>query len=129
MPTSRGSSTPPLNRNLGVWRGDLVTVPDSGALPGDFGKPRPALVVQSDLFAGHATVTVLPVTSTETPAPLFRLPVDPSPDNGLREPSFVTVDKAMSIRTEKLGGPFGRLGNADLIRVNRALALFLGIVS
>ena len=102
MPTSRGSSTPPLNRNLGVRRGDLVTVPDSGALPGDFGKPRPALVVQSDLFAGHAAVTVLPVTSTETPAPLFRLPVDPSPDNGLREPSFVTVDKAMSIRTEKL---------------------------
>ena len=110
-------------------RGDLVTVPDSGALPGDFGKPRPAPVVQSDRFAGHAMVTVLPVTSTETQAPLFCLPVDPSPDNGLRELSFVMVDKAMSIRTEKLGPPFGRLGDADLIRVNRALALFLGIVS
>ena len=106
-------------------RGALVTV----ALPGDFGKPRPALVIQSDLFAGHATVTVLPVTSTVTPAPLFRIPAEPSADNGLRETSFAMVDKAMSIRTEKLGPPFGRLGDADLIRVNRALALFLGIVS
>ena len=105
--------------------GDLVTV----ALPGDFGKPRPALVIQFDLFAGHATVTVLPVTSTDTPAPLFRIPVEPSADSGLRELSFVMVDKAMSIRMDKLGPPFGRLGDADLIRVNRVLVLFLGIVS
>ena len=106
-------------------RGDLVTV----ALPGDFGKPRPALVVQSDLFSNHATVTVLPVTSTPVETPLFRLPVDPTPDNGLREPSFVMVDKTMSIRTEKLGAAFGRLGRADMTRVNRALALFLGIAA
>lgn len=106
-------------------RGDLVTV----ALPGDFGKPRPALVIQSDLFSGHATVTVLPVTSTAADAPLFRLPVDPSPENGLRELSFVMVDKTMSIRTEKLGAAFGRLDGADITRVNRALALFLGIAS
>lgn len=106
-------------------RGDLVTV----ALPGDFGKPRPAVVIQSDLFADHATVTVLPVTTAATDAPLFRLPVDPSPDNGLREPSFVMADKAMTIRSEKLGAPFGRLADADTIRINRALALFLGIAS
>ena len=106
-------------------RGDLVTV----ALPGDFGQPRPALVVQSDLFSNHATVTVLPVTSTPVETPLFRLPVDPTPDNGLREPSFVMVDKTMSIRTEKLGAAFGRLGRADMTRVNRALALFLGIAA
>lgn len=106
-------------------RGDLVTV----ALPGDFGKPRPALVVQSDLFSGHATVTALPVTSTPAEAPLFRLPVHPSPHNGLRERSFVMVDKAMSIRTEKLGASFGRLDRRDMTRVNRALALFLGIAS
>ena len=104
-------------------RGDLVTV----ALPGDFGKLRPTLVVQSDLFSNHATVTVLPVISTVADAPLFRLPVDPSSDNGLRAKSFVMVDKTMSIRTEKLGAAFGRLGRADMIRVNRALALFLGI--
>ena len=108
-----------------VKRGDLVAV----ALPGDFGKPRPALVIQSDLFADHATVTVLPVTAAATEAPLFRLPIDPSPDNGLRQPSFVMADKAMSIRSEKLGAPFGRLADADMIRVNRALALFLGIAS
>lgn len=106
-------------------RGDLVTV----ALPGDFGKPRAALVIQSDLFPDHATVTVLPVTSTPTEAPLFRLPVDPASENGLRERSFVMIDKAMSIRTEKPGAAFGQLGGADMTRVNRALALFLGIAS
>ena len=106
-------------------RGDLVTV----ALPGDFGKSRPALVVQSDLFSNHATVTVLPVTSTPVETPLFRLPVDPTPDNGLREPSFVMVDKTMSIRTEKLGAAFGRLDGANMTRINRALALFLGIAA
>ena len=106
-------------------RGDLVTV----ALPGDFGKSRPALVVQSDLSSNHATIPVLPVTSTPVETPLFRLPVDPTPDNGLREPSFVMVDKTMSIRTEKLGAAFGRLGRTDMTRVNRALALFLGIAA
>ena len=103
----------------------MVTV----ALPGDFGKPRPALVVQSYLFADHATVTVLPVTPIAVEAPLIRLPVDPSAENGLRGPFFVMVDKAMSIRAEKLGPAFGRLGSADMTPVNRALALFLGIAS
>lgn len=106
-------------------RGDLVTA----ALPGDFGKPRPALVVQSDLFANHATVTVLPVTSTEVRAPFIRLPVEPSAGNGLHGPSFVMIDKATSVRTERLGAAFGRLDDADMMRVNRALALFLGIAS
>ena len=105
-------------------RGDLVTV----ALPGDFGKSRPAVVVQSDLFAGHSTVTVLPVTSTVTPpTPLFRPPLQPSPENGLRASSCVMVDKAMSVRAEKLGASFGRLAEADMLRINRAMALFLGI--
>ena len=107
-------------------RGELVTV----ALPGDFGEPRPAVIIQSDLFASHATVTVLPVTSTvEPPSPLFRLPVEPSAENGLRVASCVMVDKAMSVRTERLSATIGRLDDADLLRVNRALALFLGIAS
>lgn len=106
-------------------RGDLVAV----ALQGDFGKPRPALVIQSDFFADHATVTVLPMTSAITQAPLIRLPMEPSSGNGLREPSFVMVDKPMSIRVEKVGSRFGRLDDADMIRVNRALALFLGMAS
>ena len=77
---------------------DLVTV----ALPGEFGKPRPAVVVQSDLFARHTTVTVLPVTSTVTrPAPLFRLPLEPSSENGLQAPSCVMVDKTMSVRANR----------------------------
>ncbi len=105
-------------------RGDLVTV----ALPGDFGKPRPAVVVQSDLFAGHATVTVLPVTSTVTPpAPLFRLPLEPSARNGLQAPSCVMVDKTMSVRAGRLGSTIGRLDEVDMVRINRAMALFLGI--
>ena len=106
-------------------RGDLVTV----ALQGDFGKPRPALVIQSDFFADHATVTVLPMTSTVTQAPLIRLPIEPSSGNGLHEPSFVMVDNPMSIRVEKVGPRFGRLDDADMVRVNRALAVFLGIAS
>ena len=105
-------------------RGDVVTV----ALPGDFGKPRPAVVVQSDLFAEHATVTVLPVTSTvASPAPLFRLPLEPSVENGLQVPSCVMVDKTMSVRTGRFGGAIGRLDEADMMRISRAMALFLGI--
>ncbi len=105
-------------------RGDLVTV----ALPGDFGKPRPAVVVQSDLFANHTTVTVLPVTSTVTPAtPLFRPRLEPSPENRLQAPSCVMVDKTMSVRVDRIGRVIGRLDGADMLRISRAVALFLGI--
>ena len=97
------------------------------ALQGEHGEPRPALVVQSDLFAGAATVTVLLLTSTRAEAPLIRIDVAPSPGNGLRRPSQVMIDKAMTVRTERLGVPFGRLDDAALVAVSRALALFLGI--
>ena len=107
-------------------RGDVVTV----ALPGDFAKPRPAVVIQSDLFANHTTVTVLPVTSTVAPAsPLFRLPLMPTTENGLRAPSDVMVDRTMSIRPNKIGDTIGHLDETDILRINRALALFLGIAS
>ena len=109
-----------------MTRGDIVTV----ALPGEFGKPRPAVVIQSDLFAGHTTVTVLPVTSTVTQgSPLFRLRLVPSDENGLRTPSDVMVDRTMSVRPNRVGGTIGRLDDADMLRINRALALFLGIAS
>ena len=104
-------------------RGDLVTV----ALPGAYGKPRPALVVQSDLFDEHPSVTILPVTGELRPTPLFRVDVAPSAANGLRKPSQVMVDKAQSVPREKLGEPFGRLEDDELLAVTRALALFLGI--
>ena len=107
-------------------RGDVVTV----ALPGDFGKPRPAVVIQSDLFANHTTVTVLPVTSTVAAAsPLFRLRLVPSADNGLHASSDVMVDRTMSVRPNRIGDTIGRLDDADMLRINRALALFLGIAS
>jgi mRNA interferase MazF len=106
-----------------AMRGDLVTV----AMAGDFGKPRPALVVQSDQFSGHPTITVLLLSSTPIDAPLVRLAVDPSPQNGLRKVSFVQVDKAMTIRRDKIGETIGHLDDATMIRVNRAMAVFLGI--
>ena len=103
-------------------RGDLVVI----ALQGDFGKPRPALVIQSDLFADHPSVTVLPVTSDLRETPLFRLTVQPSGENGLKFPSQIMVDKAHTVLREKVGQTIGRLDSATMVAVNRALALFLG---
>jgi mRNA interferase MazF len=104
-------------------RGDLVTV----AMPGDFGKPRPALVIQSDHFSTTATATVLLVSATRIDAPLIRLTVEPTPENGLRKSSQVMLDKAMTVRRDKLGAPFGRLDDDTMVAVNRGLALFLGL--
>lgn len=97
------------------------------ALQGDYGKPRPALIVQADLFAGTASVAVLLVTSTLVDAPLLRLSVEPSSENGLRRASQVMIDKPMTIRADRIGAPFGRLDDAAMLRVNRSLALFLGL--
>jgi mRNA interferase MazF len=107
-----------------VKRGDLVTV----ALQGEFGKPRPALIVQSDLFnAEHATLSVLPITGEIVGAPIFRITLEPSNANGLREVSQIMVDKIVSIKRDKVGEPFGRLEEETMLRVNRALAVWLGI--
>ena len=104
-------------------RGDLVTI----AMQGDFGKPRPALVIQSNQFDGHATLTVLLVSSTLTEAPLFRLTVDPTPKNGLRMRSQIMVDKAMTVKRDKVGGVIGRLDDEMMIAVNRSLLLWIGL--
>jgi mRNA interferase MazF len=107
-----------------VKRGEVVTV----ALPGDYGKPRPAVVLQADLFnETHASVTVAPVTSTLVNAPLFRLAVEPSARNGLRALSQVMVDKLTTVRRERIGAAIGELEPDSMTRVNRALALWLGI--
>lgn len=98
----------------------------SVAIPGDFGKPRPALVIQSDQFPNTATTTVLLLSSALVDAPLIRLTVEPSPDNGLQKTSQVMVDKAMTVMRNKLGPPFGKLDNEAMLAVNRSLALFLG---
>ena len=104
-------------------RGDLVTV----ALPGDFGRPRPALVIQPDQFDGTGSITVLLVSSTMVDAPLIRLTVQPTEGNGLRKPSQIMIDKAMTIRRDKLAEPFGRIDDETIVSVNRSLALFFGI--
>jgi mRNA interferase MazF len=104
-------------------RGDFVTI----ALQGGFGKPRPALIVQSDHFETHPTVTVLLVSGALVEAPLLRLTVEPDETNGLRAPSQIMVDKAMTVMRVKVGPPFGRLGADRMLEVERRLALFLGI--
>lgn len=104
-------------------RGDFVTI----AMQGDFGKPRPALVVQADPFDEHATVTVLLVSSVRVDAPLFRITVQPSGENGLQKPSQVMVDKAMTVKRDKLGQAFGRIDADAMIEIERCLAVFLGI--
>jgi mRNA interferase MazF len=96
-------------------------------MQGDFGKPRPALVIQSDQFSEHTTVTVLPVTSTLVAAPLLRVTVQPTPESGLQKPSQVMVDKAMTMKRDKVGPAFGRIDADVLVEIERCLAVFLGI--
>ena len=104
-------------------RGDLVTI----ALQGDFGKPRPALVIQSNFFFDHPSVTILPITSEIRETPLFRFLVEPSQENGLSKNSQVMIDKIQTVSTEKVSKPFGSITEAQLLEINRLLALFLGL--
>ncbi len=104
--------------------GDLVTV----AAPGDYGKPRPALVIQSDLFDDLPSVTLCLVTSTLRNAPIFRITVDPSPANGLQHVSQIQIDKILTVARERVGGVVGRLDDATLLKVSRSLAVFVGLV-
>ena len=104
-------------------RGDFVTILQAG----DFGKPCPALVIQSDFFNdSYPTMTVLLISSLVIAAPLIRITVEPNEDNGLQKTSQIQVDKAMTIRREKIGATFGRADEVLMLAVNRALAVFLG---
>jgi mRNA interferase MazF len=105
-------------------RGDFVSI----AMQGDFGKPRPALVVQADQFDQLATVTVLLVSGTLVDAPLLRVTVVPDEKNGLQKPSQVMIDKAMTIKRDKLGAVFGTATDETMLKVGRGLAVFLGVV-
>ncbi len=104
-------------------RGDFVTV----AAPGDYGKPRPALIIQSDLFDELPSVALCLVTSDLRNAPIFRITVNPGPDNGLRSISQVQIDKIVSVPRERVGSVIGRLDDATMLKVNRSLAVFAGI--
>jgi mRNA interferase MazF len=105
-------------------RGDFVSI----AVQGDPGKPRTALVMQADQFAEHTSVTLLPTTSTLVAAPLLRITIEPDLDNRLDQPLQVMVDKAITVKRDKLGPVLGQIDADLLVRVERALAVFLGIV-
>ena len=98
------------------------------AAPGDYGKPRPAVVVQSDLFnKTHASLVVCLMTSDLLDAPLFRITVHPSEENGLQLPSQIMVDKIMALKRDKVRMRIGTLDDATMLRVSRSLILFLGL--
>ena len=105
-------------------RGDVVTV----AATGSYGKPRPAVIVQTDaLPALHASVVICQMTSDCSDAPDFRVTIDPTESNGLRVRSQVIADKPVTIRRERVGGRVGRLDDKDIARLNVALAFVMGL--
>jgi len=105
-------------------RGEIWTV--SGG--GDYtGKPRPAVIVQDDRFDATASITICAFTTDPTEAPLFRILVDPSDENGLRSPSRLMVDKLTTVSKAKMGSQLGRLDDEDMVRLNRAILVFLGM--
>ncbi len=105
-------------------RGELWTV--SGG-PDYAAKPRPAVILQDDLFDATASVTLCPFTTHIIEAPLLRLTVEPSDRNGLRAPSQLMVDKVTTVSKAKLRSRIGRLSDEDIIRLNRAVVVFLGL--
>lgn len=105
-----------------VIRGDVVLVVASG----DYGKPRPAVIVQSDLFNDtHASLTVCPVTSSLVDAPLFRVALKPTRANGLTRNSQVMVDKIQTLRRDRIRERVGAIGPSPMAGVDAALRLWL----
>jgi mRNA interferase MazF len=104
-------------------RGDLVLV----AMSGDYGKPLPALVIQTDFFGSHPSVTVCLVTSHLLDAPLYRYRVEPAPKNGLESLSEIQVDKIMTVPREKIRTVIGELNDKEMGAVTKLLALWIGI--
>ena len=91
------------------------------------GKPRPAVIVQDDRFDATASVTICAFTTDPTDAPLFRLVVEPSAENGLTLASRLMVDKITTVAKTKLGTRIGRISDEDTFRLNRAILVFLGL--
>ncbi|MFT4078821.1 type II toxin-antitoxin system PemK/MazF family toxin [Rhodomicrobium sp.] len=107
-------------------RGEIWTV--SGGK--DYaGKPRPAVIIQEDAFDATDSITICAFTSDETEAPLFRLPVEPDKMNGLRQSCRLMVDKITTISKSKLGVRIGHLADEDILRLNRAILVFLGLTA
>ena len=103
-------------------RGDLISV----VLVRDYGKPRPAIIVQSDQFQHLDSVTVVPLTSDRVKQEVFRVQLEPSDENGLRQKSQVMIDKVAALQRAKIGALIGRVADDDMAAVDRALAAFLG---
>jgi mRNA interferase MazF len=109
-----------------VRRGGIYTAAARGAYRG---KPLPVVVIQDDRFDATATVTVVPFTTSEIEAPLLRIPVQPSETTGLTQTSQLMVDKVTTVPRTNLTNPVGRLSDQDLMRLNRALLVFLGLAA
>ena len=105
-------------------RGEIWTIAGGADYAG---KPPPAVIVQDDSFAATASVTICAFTTDLTEAPLFRLAIEPTDENGLREPCRLMVDKLTTVPRERLGSYVGRLAVEDLVRFHRAILVFLGL--
>jgi len=107
-----------------VRRGEIWTVAGG---PDYVGKPRPAVILQDDAFDATASMTICPFTTHAIDAPLMRLPIGPSEQNGLRAPSQLMVDKITTVSRTKLADRIGLLSDEDVLRMNRAVIVFLGL--
>lgn len=107
-------------------RGEIYTAAARGPYTG---KPRPVLIVQDDRFDATASVTVCPFTTSPVEAPLLRLPIDPSEENGLDEPSRIMVDKVTTVPRSSIGDRLGKLRDDEFVALNRSLLVFLGLAS
>lgn len=105
-------------------RGDICTVAGGKDYAG---KPRPVVIVQDDSFDATDSITICAFTTDATDAPLFRLPVEPNERNGLRAACRLMVDKISTIPKTKVGARIGRLEDEDIVRLNQALLVFLGL--
>jgi mRNA interferase MazF len=107
-----------------VRRGDVWTAAADG---GYAGKPRPVLIIQDDRFDATDSVTICAFTTDPTEAPLIRIPIRPDDHNGLREPSSLMVDKITTVPRSRLGDQVGRLTDQEMVRLGRAMLVFLGL--
>ena len=108
----------------GVKRGDVVLI----TAQGDYGKPRPAVVVQSDLFNGtHASISVCPISSTIVDAPMFRIEIQPAPSNGLKKKSQIMADKNQPLKRERIKKKIGELAENEMHAVEVALKLWFNL--
>jgi mRNA interferase MazF len=107
-----------------VKRGEIWSVAGG---PDYIGKPRPVAILQDDRFEELLSVTFCPLTTNPTAAPLFRVPVKPSERNGLKEGSSLAVDRITTVARTKVGKRIGHLDDEDIVRLNRAIVVFLGL--